>query len=135
MTMELWGLSGGSPKLAQGQFTVGGAAQDTTLITVAAGKRVVPVWLSIWGLSLDADRITTFVVRSASTLKTGRTNVLLDNAKSLAVYMQPMIFRFGLTERNTFDSGENLKATLTSTDTTTADDLYYYALGYYLVDA
>jgi len=121
MTMELWGLSGGSPKLAQGQFTVGGAAQDTTLITVAAGKRVVPVWLSIWGLSLDADRITTFVVRSASTLKTGRTNVLLDNAKSLAVYMQPMIFRFGLTERNTFDSGENLKAT--------------YALGYYLVDA
>lgn len=135
MSMELWNLSGGSPKTTQGQLTVGGAGQDTTLVTVAAGKRIIPVWLLLYGVSADADRISKFVVRTAGSLDGNRSGVIVDNAKAFAIYMQPLFFNWGVLERNNFGDGENLKITLSSSDNTTALDVYKYALGYYLVDA
>lgn len=134
MSMELWGLSGGSPRWVSGNVTVGVGNQDTTIVTVAAGKRIIPVWFFLWGIG-SATTVSTFTLRGANVLDANRSTCVLDNVKSYVEYMQPLFFKFGVMERNNFGSGDNLKLTTSSSDGNTTGDVYKYTLGYYLVDA
>lgn len=135
MSMELWELSGGKPRIKSGTLSIGAGVVDTTVLTVAATKRVVPVWFWLWGLSADADRVSKFVLRGADALDSDRSTVLIDNLKINVLIMQPIFVNFGVYERNTFAAGNDLKVSLSSSDNTTASDAYAYALGYYLLDA
>jgi hypothetical protein len=135
MSMDLWEMSGGLPHWTSGTLTVGAGTVDTTILSVAATKRAIPVWFWLWGFSADSDRITNFVLRGVDALDSNRSAVLIDNLKIFALVMQPVFINFGIHERNSLAAGEDIKVALSSSDSTTASDGYGYALGYYLVDA
>jgi len=136
MSDEVWKLSGGSPRFATGTLTVGSGSQDTTIVAVASGKRIIPAWLFLWGLSIDTNRITNFVVRGVAALDGNRSTVIVDNFRLQPYYFQPIMFRFGIMCRNLFADGDDLKIAVSSpNDLTTVGDTYRYAIGYYLVDA
>lgn len=135
MSLKLYEMSGGNPMLTEGQVTVGAGAQTTTVLTVASGKRCIPAWFVLWGNG-TATATVRFLLRGQATLSGDRKNVIVDRFYTYVQFMQPQIFKFGMSEMYSLGDGENLWLTTLETDpgSDTTGDVYYYSMGYYLVD-